>query len=186
MAFPINFYCATFVCAFATTLVTLPLWRKCCIRANLVDEPGARKIHDRPMPLAGGYAVLSGMLIPLVVGTILVKFGALKIPFSNLIVHGLERRGLELAVISAGAIGITFLGSLDDRHELKPLPKFSGQFLIAVIVAIACKRITLFVPNAAFSYAITIVWIVTVMNAFNFMDNMNGLCAGLGAIAALL
>jgi UDP-GlcNAc:undecaprenyl-phosphate GlcNAc-1-phosphate transferase len=110
----------------------------------------------------------------------------LKVSFTSLIAHGLERRGLELAAISAGAIAITVLGCLDDRHELKPLPKFCGQFLIAVLVAIACKRITLFVPNLAFSYVITILWLLTAMNAFNFMDNMNGLCAGLGAIAAFL
>lgn len=186
MAFPFNFFCATFVCAFVTTLVALPLWRKWCIRANLVDDPGARKIHDRPMPLAGGYAVLTGILLPLVLGATLLKFGALKVSFTSLIAHGFERRGLELTVISAGAIAVTLLGCLDDRHELKPLPKFLGQFLIAVVVAIACKRITLFVPNVAFSYAITILWLLTVMNAFNFMDNMNGLCAGLGAIASYL
>ena len=186
MAFPLNFYCATFACAFATTLVALPLWRKWCVRAHLVDDPGARKIHDKPMPLAGGYAVLTGILLPLATGAALVKFGVLKISFTSLIAHGLERRGLELAAISAGAIAITVLGCLDDRHELKPLPKFCGQFFIALLVAIACKRITLFVPNLAFSYVITILWLLTVMNAFNFMDNMNGLCAGLGAIAAFL
>ena len=42
----------------------------------------------------------------------------------------------------------------------------------------------MFVPSLAFSYAVTILWLLTVINAFNFMDNMNGLCAGLGAIGA--
>jgi UDP-GlcNAc:undecaprenyl-phosphate GlcNAc-1-phosphate transferase len=186
MAFPFNFFCATFACAFVTTLVTLPLWRKWCIRANFVDDPGARKIHDQPMPLAGGFAVLTGILATLAAGAALVKLGQIKVSSTNLIAHGLERRGLELAAISAGAIAITILGALDDRHELKPFPKFSGQFLIAVLVTVACKRITLFVPNVAFSYVITILWLLTVMNAFNFMDNMNGLCAGLGAIASFL
>jgi UDP-GlcNAc:undecaprenyl-phosphate/decaprenyl-phosphate GlcNAc-1-phosphate transferase len=184
MLFPLNFFGATFACALVTTLVALPLWRKWCIRTNLVDDPGARKIHDQPMPLAGGYAVLTGILLPLLAGAALIKSDALKVSFTNLIAHGLEKRGIELAAIAGGAIAVTILGWLDDRHELKPLPKFSGQFLIAVLVAIACKRITLFVPNLAFSYCITILWLLTVMNAFNFMDNMNGLCAGLGAIAA--
>jgi UDP-GlcNAc:undecaprenyl-phosphate GlcNAc-1-phosphate transferase len=73
---------------------------------------------------------------------------------------------------------------LDDKHELKALPKFLGQIVIAIAVAAACKRITLFVHSEVFSYAITILWLLTVINAFNFMDNMNGLCAGLGAIGA--
>jgi UDP-GlcNAc:undecaprenyl-phosphate GlcNAc-1-phosphate transferase len=186
MAFPFNFFSATFACAFLTTMLALPLWRKWCLRTNLVDDPGARKIHDEAMPLAGGYAVLTGILLPLIAGACLIKFGVVKLSLTNLIAHGLERRGLELAAIATGAIGITFLGWLDDKHELKPLPKFAGQFLIALLVAFACKRITLFVPSAAFSYAITILWLLTVINAFNFMDNMNGLCAGLGAIGSFL
>ena len=138
------------------------------------------------MPLAGGYAVLTGMLLPLLIGAGLIRSGLLKVSFTNLIAHGLERRGLELAAIAAGAVAITFLGWLDDRHELKALPKFTGQLFVALVVAVACKKITLFVPNVTFSYAITILWLLTVMNAFNFMDNMNGLCAGLGAISAFL
>jgi UDP-GlcNAc:undecaprenyl-phosphate GlcNAc-1-phosphate transferase len=182
--FPFNFFLAAFAGAFLTTLLALPLWRKWCLRVNLVDDPGHRKIHDRPIPLAGGLAVLTGILLPLFAGAILLKLRIVNISSAGLIVHGLDRRALELAVIAFGAIAITFLGWLDDKHELKPLPKFAGQFLIALLVAIACKRITLFVPNIFFSYAITIVWLLTVINAFNFMDNMNGLCAGLGAIGA--
>ena len=186
MPFPFNFFCATLACAFLTTLVALPFWRKWCLRVNLVDDPGERKIHDQVMPLAGGYAVLTGILLPLAIGAGFIKLGIAKVSFTNLIAHGFERRGLELAVIAAGAIAITILGWLDDKHELKPLPKFAGQFLIALLVAIACKRITLFVPNVAFSYVITILWLLTVMNAFNFMDNMNGLCAGTGAIGGFM
>jgi UDP-GlcNAc:undecaprenyl-phosphate GlcNAc-1-phosphate transferase len=190
VTFPFNFYLAAFAGAFLAAMLALPLWRKWCLRTNLVDDPrdgknyDAPKIHSVAMPLAGGFAVLTGILLPLIIGTNLVKFGIVKISFTNLIAHGLERRGLELAAIALGAIAITFLGWFDDKHELKPLPKFTGQFLIALLVAIACKRITLFVPNIFFSYAITILWLLTVINAFNFMDNMNGLCAGLGAIGA--
>jgi UDP-GlcNAc:undecaprenyl-phosphate GlcNAc-1-phosphate transferase len=81
---------------------------------------------------------------------------------------------------------MTLLGVLDDRRELKALPKFTGQLLIAIAVAAACKRITLFVPSDLFSYAVTILWLLTVINAFNFMDNMNGLCTGVGTIGALI
>ncbi|HEY2329991.1 MAG TPA: MraY family glycosyltransferase [Verrucomicrobiae bacterium] len=184
MNFPFNFFAAAFAGAFLTALLALPLWRKWCLRTNLVDDPGHRKIHDSPIPLAGGFAVLTGILLPFAAGAILFKLGLIRISFAGLIVHGIDRRATELAALALGAIAITMLGWLDDKHELKALPKFIGQFLIALLVATACKRITLFVHSEIFSYAITILWLLTVINAFNFMDNMNGLCAGVGAIAA--
>jgi UDP-GlcNAc:undecaprenyl-phosphate GlcNAc-1-phosphate transferase len=186
VTFPFNFFLAAFAGAFLTTLLALPLWRQWCLRVKLVDDPGRRKIHDHPVPLAGGLAVLTGILLPLAAGAILLKTGAHVLNQAQPIQHGLERRGLELATIAFGAIAITLLGWLDDKRELKPLPKFIGQLFVAVAVAMACKRITLFIHSDVFSYAITILWILTVINAFNFMDNMNGLCAGLGAIGALL
>ncbi len=184
MIFPYNFFLAAFASAFLASLLALPLWRHWALRVNLVDEPGRRKIHDQPVPLAGGFAVLTGILLPLIAGAACIGFGVVKVSFATLLAYGLERRGLELAVIACGAVAITLLGWLDDKHELKPLPKFAGQFLIALLVAVACKRITLFVHSEFFSYAITILWLLTVINAFNFMDNMNGLCAGVGAIGA--
>ena len=186
MNFPFNFFIAAFAGAFVTALLALPLWRQWCLRTNLVDDPGHRKIHDAPIPLAGGFAVLTGILLPLIIGAVLLKLGIVKISSAGLIVHGLDRRVIELAVLALGAVAITILGWLDDKHELKALPKFLGQIIIAIAVAAACKRITLFVHSEVFSYAITILWLLTVINAFNFMDNMNGLCAGLGAIGAFL
>jgi UDP-GlcNAc:undecaprenyl-phosphate GlcNAc-1-phosphate transferase len=186
VTFPFNFFAAAFAGAFLTTLLVLPLWRKWCLRTNLVDDPGHRKIHDTPIPLAGGFAVLTGILLPPAAGAVLLKLGIVKISSAGLIAHGLDRRAIELGVLALGAVAITLLGWLDDRHELKALPKFIGQILIAIAVASACKRITLFVHSEVFSYAITILWLLTVINAFNFMDNMNGLCAGVGAIGAFI
>jgi UDP-GlcNAc:undecaprenyl-phosphate GlcNAc-1-phosphate transferase len=190
--FPFNFFFAAFAGAFLTTLLALPLWRKWCLRTNLLDDPrdgknyDAPKIHTGAVPLAGGFAVLTGILLPMLVGAGLVQVGYVNISFTSLIAHGLEKRGPELAAIALGAVAITFLGWFDDKHELKPVPKLLGQLLVAVAVAVASKRITLFVHSEVFSYAITILWLLTVINAFNFMDNMNGLCAGIGAIGAFI
>ena len=186
MTFPFNYFIAAFFGALLTSLLALPLWRSWCLRTNLVDDPGHRKIHDAPVPLAGGFAVLTGILLPLLAGATSLQLGVLKIPSAGLILHGVDRRALELMVLASGAIAVTILGVLDDRHELKALPKFIGQTLVAIAVAAASKRITLFVHSEVFSYAITVLWVLTIINAFNFMDNMNGLCAGVGAISALL
>jgi UDP-GlcNAc:undecaprenyl-phosphate GlcNAc-1-phosphate transferase len=182
--FPHNAYLAAFVSAFLTTLLLLPLWRVWCIHINLVDDPGHRKIHSTPTPLAGGLAVLSGLLLPLLAAVVVLKFNGERIANEDLLTYGMNKRAWQLMAIALGGLGMVVLGLLDDKHELKPLTKFTGQFLVALLVAWAGVRITLFVPNVIFHYAITILWLLTVINAFNFMDNMNGLCAGLGAIGA--
>ncbi|MEO6033693.1 MAG: MraY family glycosyltransferase [Verrucomicrobiota bacterium] len=184
MKFPAYFYGAAVFAAFVTTLATLPFWRKWCLRSGLVDDPGQRKIHAKAVPLAGGFAVMTGLALPLIAGAI---FLFLREPHSRsfeLLHYGLGKRAIELAAIILGAFGMLALGWYDDKHELLPRTKFAGQFLIALLVAVAGVRITLFVPSAIFSYAVTILWILTVTNAFNFIDNMNGLCAGVGLIAA--
>ena len=207
MTFPFNVYLAALASAFLTTLLSLPLWTKWCLRAGLVDKPNHRKLHDHPVPLAGGLAVMAGLLAPVVLASAFL-FGAgvhrglhsttlppdpshsdvarmaLDMNPAYLLQYGLSHRALQLAAIFAGAIGSLLVGWLDDKHELRPLVKFGGQVLVALVVAASGVRITLFVHNALFQYAVTILWIVAVINACNFTDNMNGLCAGLSAIAA--
>lgn len=176
----------------------------------MVDDPGHRKIHSHTIPLAGGLAVVTGLLLPLLAGWLWLSTHpeSLSFPMTGghvstnvapdssfpvavtsatapfLLRYGFGARVMELGAILAGALGMLLVGSLDDRYELRPMIKFGGQTLIAAGVAAAGVRITLFVENTAFSYAVTILWLLTVINALNFMDNMNGLCSGLGAIAA--
>ncbi|HUB87586.1 MAG TPA: MraY family glycosyltransferase [Verrucomicrobiae bacterium] len=192
MSFPFNYFLAAFAGALAATLFGLPFWRKWCLQTNLVDDPrdgknyDAPKIHIGAIPLAGGLAVLTGILATLVAGMFFTAASVHNPEVLPPIAYGFNRRAVELLAIAIGAIGITALGLFDDKRELKPLPKFAGQFVIALLVAAAGVRVTLFVPNILFSYVVTVLWLVTVINAFNFVDNMNGLCAGLGAIGALL
>lgn len=208
MSFPFNAYLLALVGAFAVSCASLPLWRAWCRRVGHVDDPGHRKIHTEPVALAGGLAVMTGFLAPVILGAVgLVLSGhmftfqsdgemisevGVQLPRPAVLddnltfafAYGLDARVWQLAAIFAGALGMVVLGWLDDKHELKAAPKFIGQFLIALLVAAAGIRITLFVPSVLFSYVVTILWLLTLINAFNFMDNMNGLCAGLGAIAA--
>jgi UDP-GlcNAc:undecaprenyl-phosphate GlcNAc-1-phosphate transferase len=185
MTFPINVYMLALAGGFLFSLLALPVWRGICTRIGMVDDPGHRKIHTRPIPLAGGFSVLTGMVIPLLVGAILAHWNSGGIKSGHaLLEYGLSKRAWELEAIILGAFGIVVTGALDDYYELRPAIKFAGQFAIAALVASAHVRITLFVNSTVFSYAITILWILTVINALNFMDNMNGLCAGLGVICA--
>lgn len=182
LAFPINVYLAAFFGALATSFAALPIWKFVCERIGLVDDPGHRKIHDAPIPLAGGLALLTGLLLPLMMASLVIYFGLLGDGSAVPLLYGLSKRAGQLMAIAFGAAGMTLVGLCDDKFELRPAVKFSAQLLIGLAVASAGVRITLFVPNLWFSYAITILWLLTVINAMNFMDNMNGLCGGLGAI----
>jgi UDP-GlcNAc:undecaprenyl-phosphate GlcNAc-1-phosphate transferase len=148
-----------------------------------MDDPGHRKIHSTPVPLAGGMAVMTGLLVALLAGAV-VTLASPRSSVAGLFEHGLSVRMVQLLSLTAGALGMLLIGLRDDKTELTPLVKFGGQLIVAIIVAASGIRITLFVPSLIFSFGITALWILTVVNAFNFMDNMNGLCAGLGAIGA--
>lgn len=170
--------------AFVGTAASLPWWRQVVMRWGMVDEPGSRKIHTDPTPLAGGPALLTGWLLALGAGAWAVHTIWWDASTQAALLHGLGRRTGQLLVLIGGAVAMAVLGALDDRHELRPGVKFLGQWLVASAVALAGIRITLFVPSPLFSYAVTVLWILTLVNAFNFTDNMNGLCAGLGLIAS--
>jgi len=191
--FPPLLYVLAFGSAFLVSLLVLPLWMRVCLRIGLVDDPGDRKIHSEPIPLAGGVSVMTGMAVPALAAALALYLhqpspGHPNVPPESqpgeLLLYGLNRRGIELVAIFVGALGMLLLGVWDDLRELRPQVKFAGQLGIALLVAAAGVRITLFVHSLAFSYLISVLWTLTVINAFNFMDNMNGLCAGLGAIGS--
>jgi UDP-GlcNAc:undecaprenyl-phosphate GlcNAc-1-phosphate transferase len=177
-------YPVAFISAAVTTAISLPLWRRWCHQTGTIDDPGHRKIHSSPIPLAGGLAVLTGLVVPLLAGAaVAVAYSRFSIP--GLFKYGLGKREGQILGIMAAALAFLWIGLRDDRSELRPAVKFGGQLLVALIVAATGVRITLFVHSVAFSYCVTALWILTVVNAFNFMDNMNGLCGGIGAISAV-
>ena len=202
MTFPFDVYLVAVLSGGLLSGLSAPIWRRWCIRTGHVDEPGERKIHNEPIPLAGGLAVMTGIFVPIAIGGMLLwsqgRLPGLVSPRAHggvsvlpldpttafLLRHGFDRRAIELSAILLGGLGMLLVGWFDDKQDLRPLAKFGGQLLTATIVAASGVRITLFVHSLVFSYAVTILWILTVVNAFNFMDNMNGLCTGLGAIGA--
>ena len=181
--FPVGLYLFALVGGAVISAASLPLWRRWCKHVGLVDAPGYRKIHDHPVPLAGGLAVITGLVAPILGATAWAWLGPLPESFDRIIAYGLAKRGWQITAILGGAVAMLALGVIDDRRDLAAKWKFAAQVLIAVTVAASGIRVTMFVESPAFSYAVTVLWILTVTNAVNFQDNMNGLCAGLGLIA---
>jgi len=180
--FPIGFYILAFAGGALLSASSLPFWRCCCKRMGLMDMPGHRKLHGSPVPLAGGLAVITGLAVPILFAFLWVWLGSLPESFAHVVSYGLSNRGLQLAAILVGAIAMLALGMLDDSYDLSPKWKLLGQVVIALAVATSGIRVTMFVDSDIFSYIVTVLWILTVTNAVNFQDNMNGLCPGLGII----
>src|SRR5688572_3254554 len=131
MTFPFNIYLCGFLSAAVTSALCFPIWKRWCEKTGHVDDPGHRKIHSSPIPLAGGLTVMTGFFLPIVAGVAILYLskGAIEPTQRELLQYGFLRRAGELGAILAGALGMVLLGWLDDRYELSALPKFGGQVL---------------------------------------------------------
>jgi UDP-GlcNAc:undecaprenyl-phosphate GlcNAc-1-phosphate transferase len=141
-----------------------PVARWLAPHVGVIDHPSARKVHARPMPRLGGAAIFLAFILALVM-------------FEN------RYNFQQLAGILIGATFVSFLGIWDDRWGLRPILKLIGQILGALILVMAGIHTELF-PWPALDMALTVLWVVGITNAFNLLDNMDGLSGGVGAVAA--
>ncbi len=159
---------------------------------GFLDMPSQRKLHEHPIPLLGGAAVLTAIVTTLLINVaLLLLFRSPELSSSiprSLAIHvaGAVSVLPRLAIIMLGGLIIFLIGLWDDRAEIAPRIKLLGQILVALVLVSLDIRITLFVPNFTFSLVITVVWIVVIINAFNLLDNMDGLCAGVAVMASLV
>jgi UDP-GlcNAc:undecaprenyl-phosphate GlcNAc-1-phosphate transferase len=154
--------------AFTLSVVGVPVVRGFARRWGVLDVPAARKVHKIPTPLLGGTAVYAAFA-----ATVLFNFS-----FS-----------LHLKGVAVGATMVVMIGVLDDVADLSARLKLLGQ-AVAAIVAMAYGVMLHVVPQgvpgaAVLNVALTLLWFLTVTNALQFLDGMDGLAAGLGAVAAL-
>ena len=152
-----------FLLALTVTTVSTPWAQKAALALGFVDAPQKRKLHSTPMPLLGGVAIFAGAIVG-----ILALVGSLSQP----VIGGL---------LAAGTVAL--VGLIDDRWPLPPFAKFGGQVLGFVILVYFGVQVQLPVPNWL-NIVITFVWVIGISNAINFLDNMDGLSAGVRGVAA--
>ena len=165
------------------------LARRIAPRFGLVDKPGGRKAHRAPTPMGGGVAIWATTGLMLLAGTIGMALFRGQLP-PELARHadGLWSRWSELAGVFGLATIIMFMGLADDRVGLGWKIRLLVQVGLATALVAGGVRVTLFWPfnHPVVSGAITVLWIVGLTNSFNFLDNMDGLAAGVGLIATFL
>ncbi len=156
----------------ASLLLTVPV-RALAIRVGMVDLPGPRKVHLKPIPLLGGLAMYSGVML-----AILIAFDG-------------PARSQSFGIVT-GATLVAIVGFLDDRgwlhHQIK---LFVGMPLAAVILlasGIHAQVFSVLLGGHAGQWldaALTILWVVGITASFSILDHMDGLCAGVAAMASV-
>ena len=183
-----------FVAAGATSLVLVAVARRLFARWGFVDHPGGRKIHAVAVPYGGGAAVFLTFLLALGAGLLVVAFRdstlVSRLPAADLIhrhAEGVMSRAGALGGLLAAAALLFVVGLIDDRRRLSAWPKLLAQLLAAAVVVWGLDiQATFFVPVRWVNQVVTLLWIVTITNAFNFLDNMDGLSAGVAAIVLVV
>ncbi len=171
----------SFLVSWSATLVV----RRVARRIGFVDKPGGRKIHSNPKPLGGGIGIFLGLVLPLG-GALIYAWSAAPShhPQWAAYVGGMQRQTpLAIGVLLAMTL-MLLLGLWDDRKALGPYPKLIGQLAIAAMLVIGFKLRVLTALGTGPSIVLTILWITAITNAFNFLDNMDGLSAGVAAVCA--
>jgi UDP-GlcNAc:undecaprenyl-phosphate GlcNAc-1-phosphate transferase len=158
-------------------------------RWGLVDRPGRRKVHAAPMPTSGGLAIWLGIVVPLAAGQLLLEMlpGFVRLPeFIAPHVPGLLAQSSRLWTLLAGGTALMLLGLADDRRGLDWRLRLAVQTLVAVVMVRLGWRTGLAAGVPWISEALSVLWIVGLVNSFNMLDNMDGLSAGVAAIAAAM
>ena len=181
---------ALFALALGVSTGLCSLARRYTPRWGFVDRPGGHKGHRAPTPLGGGVAiwlatvsiVAMGLLAVLVLGR-----AVLPEPLGR---HagGVMLRAPELLVILGLASVIMFMGLCDDLRSLDWRLRLGIQVFCATVLACRGIHVTLFWPfnHPVTGGVVTVLWIVGLTNSFNMLDNMDGLAASVGLIAASL
>lgn len=196
MVFPVLILVAVGV-AIALPTTALLVWLG--HRAELLDTPGAKGHHKqvRPIPNIGGIAIYLAIALPMTVSLIAVwLFDAAMwskwIPaLADHLPRIRETTPTAVAMLACMTV-LHVVGLADDRKSLGPWSKFAVQFAVASVMTIWFDvRLLTFVDHYlplgdAPSIVLTVLWIVAITNAINFMDNMDGLAGGVSAIAATL
>jgi UDP-GlcNAc:undecaprenyl-phosphate/decaprenyl-phosphate GlcNAc-1-phosphate transferase len=156
-----------FALAIVVSLYLTPLLREAAIRFGIVDRPDGRlKTQREPVAYLGGLAIYLSFLLAL---TATLRFDSTEI----------------LGLLLAGAI-VVILGLIDDFGVLTPRQKLAGQVVAVLTLMNASIYVKLaFLPTWA-AIALSFAWLLAITNAFNIIDVMDGLAAGVAAAAALV
>ena len=179
------YHLVAFIVATLVVLWTTPIVKHMGLKSGYVDMPDPRKVHKRPMVRLGGISIFLGNVIALVVVWLSGGFGT-TLPSAS---------ANEIWGVTIGGLLFFLIGLADDLFTLTPWSRLLMQVSVAAMAWMVGVRIEFFTfpyvdPGLVnlewMSLPITLVWLVGMANAINFMDGLDGLAAGLSGIAAVV
>ncbi|MGZ5307476.1 MAG: glycosyltransferase family 4 protein [Actinomycetota bacterium] len=174
-------YIWVFLACAGTTFVVTPIVRRLAVRFGAIDRPSDRKVHPKATPTMGGIAMYAGFLVGLGVSRLL--------PFFSDMNHG-SAESLAALVTCTAMVG---LGVIDDKRGVSALAKLTAQVLIGGVLVLLGVQVLYFwfgpgsgivSVSSDLAVPLTILWLALVVNAVNLVDGLDGLAAGMVAIAA--
>lgn len=157
--------------------------RPIALRLGFVDKPGGRKVHEKVTPLGGGVAIFWAVTLPLLGVMAMPRFWSADQPLADYVGGITLQTPLLLKILGALAI-VHVVGLVDDRRPLGPYTKLLFQIGAASALVAWTDLRVLTAAGPVVSAVLTVLWITCITNAFNFLDNMDGLSAGIAAVAS--
>jgi UDP-GlcNAc:undecaprenyl-phosphate GlcNAc-1-phosphate transferase len=177
--------------SFAIAWVGTYAVRRAAIWIGFVDKPGHRKIHSRPVALGGGVAIFLGFALPMAAALAYAWVGpggtgeGADARLIHDLVGGVRRQTPLAASFLLACLALHLVGLWDDRRAMGPYSKLLLQLgVAAALVAYNPSLRAMTALGAVPSFVLTVLWITAVTNAFNFLDNMDGLSAGVACVCA--
>ncbi len=170
--------------AFLIGLCAVPIVRWMALACGFMDNPDNwRKLHSAPIALGGGIAVWLATWCGWSVGTIGFSFFTAS--------RAIRDAGWFVAALALATLLILSMGVIDDRRGIRARHKLAGQISAAMILMAVGLRVDAWscfgveLNLGIFAYPVTVFWVLLVVNAFNLIDGMDGLCGSLGLVASL-
>jgi UDP-GlcNAc:undecaprenyl-phosphate GlcNAc-1-phosphate transferase len=161
-------YAAAFAASLIGALIATPIARRLALNLGIVDMPAARKVHTNPVPYLGGLAIILAFVGAMVLG---------------ILVHGIRGSYSQVAAILGGGLVLAAMGLWDDLKVIPGWIKVPAEIVVAVWLFAAGVRAQPF-KYLALDLPLDVAWVVGITNAVNYLDNMDGLSAGVVVIAS--
>ena len=183
MTYQPHYHFVAFLVSAVVVLICTPLIREVGIRSGYVDQPGERKVHQRPMVRLGGVGIFLGTTLALLTVWGSGGFGTLPPEQSD-----------EVWGVTIGGLACFVIGLADDLFNISPFTRLVMQSIVSIgawqmgvqIKVLSIPLAGIFPLPMWISLPLTMLWLIGMINAINWIDGLDGLAAGVSGIAAVI